>query len=172
MPCRVIQVVGYKNTGKTTLIERLTDRLTCNGYIVGTIKHDAHHFDTDHPGTDTWRHRKAGAQMTAITSDQRTVLMQEQASSLADLLQVMASMDIVLVEGFKHERYPKIVMIKSDEDFELIERLREVKAAVMWDDVQAIAVPCFSIHDIDGLSGWLEEVVLRSNELGGLTVGN
>lgn len=61
MPPNVLQIVGYKNTDKTTLIERLTERLTALGYRVGTIKHDAHRFEVDHAGTDSWRHRQAGA---------------------------------------------------------------------------------------------------------------
>ena len=63
----IIQVVGYKNSGKTTLVSELVRTLTSEGYRVGTLKHDAHDFEPDIPGKDTWQHRKAGAQVTAIT---------------------------------------------------------------------------------------------------------
>lgn len=157
----VIQIVGFKNSGKTTLIERLISSLTGFGFQIGTIKHDAHNqFDIDHPGTDTWRHRKAGAHVTAITSAHHTAVMTGNSSSLQDLLQMMTTMDLVFVEGFKHEQHSKIVILKDKEDEKLIRQLDHVIAVAAWADEMEfdepdIEVPVFSVNDIDNISTWI-----------------
>src|SRR5690554_1249424 len=109
----IYQIVGYKNSGKTTLICKLIEWFTANEFRVGTIKHDAHNFNMDTSGTDTYRHREAGAQIIAITSDYRTAIVQESPASLDQLIEQMVDVDMILVEGFKQENYPKIVMIRS-----------------------------------------------------------
>lgn len=155
----VIQVVGYKNTGKTTLVEKLVRALTEAGYQVGTVKRDAHQFDVDHEGTDTWRHRQAGARMTAITSADRTAIMEEKHTPLDELLQRMGGMDIVIVEGFKQERYPKIVLVRSEEDLGLVSQLAEVKAIVSWllPEPEERNIPVLGINDTEAIVRWLRD---------------
>lgn len=157
MSIPVVQIVGYKNSGKTTLIEQLIGRLTEKGYTVGAIKHDAHQFETDHPGTDTWRHRKAGAHITAITSEHRTAIVEEKHTPLNELLQRMTSMDIVLVEGFKHEPYPKIVVVRSEEDKALVRSLHNVVAVSSWVAGLKYNVPVYAIGDFEGVAEWIQQ---------------
>lgn len=128
----VLQIVGYKNTGKTTLICALIPLLQQKGYTVAVIKHDAHSFEIDHEGTDTFRQRAAGASAVAITGGARTVQIEEHGSSLAELIASFASYDFILVEGFKNEVYPKIVLIKQEEDLKLLKELNNVWAAAVW----------------------------------------
>ncbi|MBD3917869.1 molybdopterin-guanine dinucleotide biosynthesis protein B [Paenibacillus sp. PR3] len=151
----IIQVVGYKNAGKTTLVENMVRALTEEGYAVGTVKHDGHRFDIDHEGTDTWRHREAGASMTAITSSERTVIMEEKSSELDDIIRRMLAMDAIIVEGFKEADYPKVVMIRSAKDVELVHRLRQVIAVVTWVPELSFPVPTYSIHQTNLLIAWL-----------------
>lgn len=160
MTASIMQVVGYKNSGKTTLVERLVEALTEAGCRVGTVKRDAHEFEVDHAGTDSWRHRRAGAAMTAITSAARTAVMEERHTPLSELLQRMAQMDVVLVEGFKHEPYPKIVIARRAEDEELVRQLDHVAAVVTWmpdreREYGGGGVPYFSITDTGALIEWL-----------------
>ncbi|GMK41540.1 molybdopterin-guanine dinucleotide biosynthesis protein MobB [Paenibacillus sp. CCS19] len=150
----IIQVVGYKNAGKTTLVENMVRALTEAGYAVGTVKHDGHRFDIDHEGTDTWRHREAGASMTAITSANRTVMMEEKPVELSALVQRMATMDIVVVEGFKQEAYPKIVIVRREADKELLDNLSHIAAVVTWLPDIAFEGPIFSINRPDELLAW------------------
>ncbi|MCZ8515257.1 molybdopterin-guanine dinucleotide biosynthesis protein B [Paenibacillus filicis] len=151
----VLQIVGYKNSGKTTLVEHLIRGFAKAGYRVGTVKHDAHQFDVDHDGTDTWRHRHAGAWMTAITSDHRTAVMEERHTPLNEILQRMTDMDIVLVEEFKQEKHPKIVMVRTEEDDKLVRQLVNVAAVVSWIPELKHDVPVFSIGDADRLTEWI-----------------
>ena len=105
-------VAGWKNSGKTGLMERLVTELCARGYSVSTIKHAHHSFDVDHPGKDSYRHREAGAREVLLASGTRFALMHELRGapepSLADLLARLSPVDIVLVEGYKRDTHPKI----------------------------------------------------------------
>ncbi len=154
----VFQIVGYKNTGKTTLVCRLTSLLKEDGYIVGTIKHDAHEFRMDHPGTDTWKHQRSGADLTAISSSTGTAFVSRQPSTLKQLIELMAGADYVLVEGFKQEAYPKLLLIRNEGDLELAKSVSRLAAVALWPEAsrnEAIrdaissmrGIPCFLIDE-------------------------
>ncbi|NBI28972.1 molybdopterin-guanine dinucleotide biosynthesis protein B [Chengkuizengella marina] len=151
---KVIQVVGYKNTGKTTLICKLIEKLQSAGYMVGVIKHDAHEFELDMEGRDTWMYQKAGAHSIAITSDKgnETCIIHKKYTPLNEIIKNMKDKDIIIVEGFKLEKYQKIVMIKSEDDIELLSSLENVIAAVTWIPVEFNEIPVFSINDIHSIS--------------------
>lgn len=125
----VIQVVGYKNAGKTTLATALIKQFVAAGYRVGSIKHDAHQFEIDSPETDTGKLRQAGAAMVAITSAAQTALLMDGPLSLEQLLVTMASMDVVVVEGFKTAHYPKLVLVRNDLETDLLQ-LPAIEAVV------------------------------------------
>jgi len=105
-------IAGWKNSGKTGLIERLVAEFTARGLQVSTVKHAHHSFDVDQPGKDSYRHRAAGAAQVMLSSANRWALMTELQGAdeppLAELLAQMAPVDLVLVEGFKREDHPKI----------------------------------------------------------------
>jgi molybdopterin-guanine dinucleotide biosynthesis protein B len=108
----VFGITGWKNSGKTTLTERLVTELTRRGYRVSTVKHAHHDFDIDKEGADSWRHRAAGALEVAVVSGRRWALMHELRGEdeprLDDILERLAPCDLVLVEGYKREAHRKI----------------------------------------------------------------
>lgn len=112
MTPRVFGIIGWKNSGKTTLTERLVTELTRRGWRVSTVKHAHHGFDIDREGTDSFRHREAGAVEVAIVSGNRWALMHElrgdDEPSLEAILARLAPCDIVLIEGYKREPHMKI----------------------------------------------------------------
>ncbi len=114
---RVIGFAGWSGAGKTTLIVRLIPELLRRGLSVSTIKHAHHAFDVDSPGKDSFEHRAAGAHEVLVASSARLALMRELRGaaepSLADLLRMMAPVDLVLVEGFKREALPKIEVYRA-----------------------------------------------------------
>ncbi|MEW9672036.1 molybdopterin-guanine dinucleotide biosynthesis protein B [Ammoniphilus sp. 3BR4] len=128
----VIQIVGYKNSGKTTTSCEIIQRFAEKGWKVGSIKHDAHRFEVDYPGKDTWLHREAGAEVVAITSKDRTAIMEQRPSSLQDLLERINGVDIVIVEGYKFESYPKVVLLRNEGDLPLLEQAQHVLAVSTW----------------------------------------
>ena len=112
MTQKVFGITGWKNSGKTTLTEKLVAELTRRGWSVSTVKHAHHDFDIDKPGADSFRHRQAGAREVAIASGTRWALMHELRGEaeppLAAILARLAPCDIVLVEGYKREPHLKI----------------------------------------------------------------
>lgn len=109
---RLIGFVGSSGSGKTTLIANLLPRLRAQGLRVSTVKHAHHGFDIDRPGKDSFLHREAGAEEVMIASGGRWALLREEQAgeepSLQALLERMTPVDLVLVEGFRHEDIPKI----------------------------------------------------------------
>jgi molybdopterin-guanine dinucleotide biosynthesis protein B len=118
LAANVIGVSGWKNSGKTTLVTRLVSELRRQGYSVATVKHAHHDFDIDHEGTDSYRHRAAGASQVAIISARRWALMRElddgNEPTLAEVLDRLAPTDIVVVEGYKRDPIPKIEVRRRD----------------------------------------------------------
>ena len=109
---KIFGIVGWKNSGKTGLMERLVAEITARGFSVSTIKHAHHSFDVDHPGKDSYRHRDAGASQVLLSSANRWALMTELRGapepSLDHLLAQLNPVDLVLIEGYKRDSHPKI----------------------------------------------------------------
>ena len=109
---RVFGLAGWSGSGKTTLLAALIPKLVARGVTVSTIKHAHHKFDIDQPGKDSWVHRQAGASEVMVASSRRFALMHELRDapepSLNELVARMAPVDLLLIEGFKHEPHPKL----------------------------------------------------------------
>lgn len=109
---KVIGVAGFKNSGKTTLVEKLVHHMTRQGYRVSTVKHAHHSFDIDHEGRDSFRHRKAGASQVAVISKERTAIIHElrgqEPPSLEQVLAQLQPCDLLIVEGYKRDSHDKI----------------------------------------------------------------
>jgi molybdopterin-guanine dinucleotide biosynthesis protein B len=116
----VFGFAGWSGAGKTTLIRRVIARLVGQGLRVATLKHAHHDFDIDHPGKDSWEHRRAGAAEVLVVSDTRWALMHElngePEPGLPELLAKLAPADIVLVEGFKRSAIPKLEVFRFAND--------------------------------------------------------
>jgi molybdopterin-guanine dinucleotide biosynthesis protein B len=108
----VLGIAGYSGSGKTTLIEKLIPEMVMEGFKVSLIKHAHHEFDIDHPGKDSWRHRHAGALEVLVSSGRRWAIMHELRGepepSLQQQISLLAPCDLVIIEGYKSARIPKI----------------------------------------------------------------
>jgi len=108
----VFGVVGWKNSGKTTLMANLIQELTRRGFAISVIKHAHAKFEIDHPGRDSFKMREAGARQVMLSSPRRFALMRELGDApemtFAELLPYAGLCDLVLVEGYKREAFPKI----------------------------------------------------------------
>ena len=114
---KIIGVVGWKDTGKTTLIEKLIGELNKRNLTVSTIKHSHHKVSIDKKGTDSFRHFNAGAKETILTSDKKWVKFSRQISdgqgNFSHLIKQIIPVDILIVEGFKASDHKKIEVINS-----------------------------------------------------------
>jgi molybdopterin-guanine dinucleotide biosynthesis adapter protein len=110
-------MVGWSGSGKTTLLVKLIPLLIGRGYRIATLKHAHHAFDVDQPGKDSYEHRKAGASEVIVSSARRWVQMHEigdgAEATFADLLRRLSPCDLVLVEGYKSERHPKMEIYRQ-----------------------------------------------------------
>jgi len=112
----ILGLTGWSGSGKTTLLTALIPRFIARGLTVSTIKHAHHGFDLDQPGKDSWRHRLAGASEVLVASSVRWALMHEvvgEEPGLPELLQRLAPVDLVIVEGFKANPHPKIEVFRD-----------------------------------------------------------
>lgn len=111
---KILCVCGIKNSGKTTYIERLVRALTAKGKQVAVIKHDGHDFEGDRPGTDTYRHHRAGAYGTAVYSSARYMVNKVQnGTDVMELVHLFPEADLILIEGMKGSAFPKIELIRQ-----------------------------------------------------------
>lgn len=139
---RVYGVVGWKNAGKTTLMERLVSEIAGRGYSVSTIKHAHHVFDVDRPGKDSYRHRAAGASEVLVASGARWALMHELRTAeeppLEALLAKMSPVDLILIEGYKRDSHAKVEAYRAETGAPLIGADDPtVRAIATNDDIQA-----------------------------------
>ncbi|UWQ25531.1 molybdopterin-guanine dinucleotide biosynthesis protein B [Leisingera aquaemixtae] len=148
---KIYGVTGWKNNGKTGLMERLVAEFCARGYTVSTIKHAHHATDVDQPGTDSHRHRQAGASEVVLASAGRVAIMQELRGAaeppLAELLARLLPVDLVLVEGYKREPHPKIEAYRQAVGTDLIAPQDPSIRAVASDTPLALDRPVF---DLDG----------------------
>jgi molybdopterin-guanine dinucleotide biosynthesis protein B len=109
----VLAVSGFKNSGKTTLIERVLPLLADRGLRVAVVKHDGHRFEADVPGADTRRFLQAGANGAAIFDYEKYMLIKKETVSEKHLLLAFSDADLILMEGFKSSPWPKIEMLSA-----------------------------------------------------------
>ena len=155
----IIGFAAYSGTGKTTLIEQIVRNLKSQGYRIAVIKHDAHQFEIDKEGKDSWRFSHAGADMTILSSREKTALIEQRELSFADLISMVHDVDLILVEGYKQENIPRIGISRKAAKKGL-PHPSTAYIAVVTDD-EAIAAkydPVFYLDDIQGISEFIKKV--------------
>ena len=162
----VYGVIGWKNAGKTSLMERLVAEITARGFRVSTVKHVHHDVDLDHPGKDTYRHRAAGAQEVVLASASRMAMLSEHRGDEPELpliLARMAPVDLVLVEGYKRDTHPKLEVFRRETGHDLIQPGDPMVRAVATDTaLAALSVPVLDLND----TGTIADFILREVGLG------
>lgn len=156
---RIYGIVGYKNAGKTGLMERLVAEIKGRGFSVSTVKHAHHTFDVDHPGKDSYRHRNAGAHQVLLSSRTRWALMTELRDSdelaLAELLTRLDPVDLILVEGYKRDTHPKIEAHRAATDHPVIAHEDSTIRAVASDCPMDVSVPVFDLNDTKSIADFI-----------------
>ena len=158
---KIFGVTGWKNSGKTGLMERLITEFTARGLTVSSIKHAHHSFDIDHPGRDSYRHRDAGARQVLLASRNRWALMHElrdeDEPSLGDLLKQLSPVDLVLIEGYKRDRHPKIEAHRKETGQPLIAPEDETIVAVASDTSVAVDRPVLDLNDTASIANFIAQ---------------
>ena len=167
MPVKLVAFVAKSNTGKTTLLEQVIRELKNRGYKVGAIKHDAHKFDIDHPGKDSYRLTDAGADTMLITSSEKLALVKKHQTepSLEQLVATyFTDVDIVLTEGFKTSSLPKIEAHRRERSPTLLcrgEHNDPMLVAVASDEPLSLDVPVLDLNNANEVADFVEQNFLK-----------
>ncbi len=156
----VFGVVGWKNSGKTGLMERLVAEFVSRGLSVSTLKHAHHSFEVDRPGKDSDRHRVAGAQQVLLSSSNRWALMSElrgeKEPPLAELLAKLSPVDLVLIEGYKRDTHPKIEAHRAETGQPLIALDDDtIRAVASNTEPEGLSVPLLDLDDTKAIADFI-----------------
>ena len=158
---KVIGFSAFSGTGKTTLIEKLVHRFKQEGLRVAVVKHDAHDFEMDKPGKDSWRFQQAGADITILSSKTKTAMIEQRPRSLRDNLSMVHDVDLVLVEGYKSEPLPRIGLCRKASGKGLPGQPGDYLALATDDEsLTGAGVPCFPLYDVEGLAAFIKDHAL------------
>jgi molybdopterin-guanine dinucleotide biosynthesis protein B len=157
----LICLVGRSDSGKTTFIEKLVPQLMALGLAVGTVKHDVHGFDIDHPGKDSWRHKKSGASVTIISSPNKLAMVKDtdHDSTLDELIPYFDGLDIILTEGYKREDRPKIEIYRPEAHPEPLCNNDPKLLALVTDAPLDLGVPKYGLEDAAGLALFIKAYI-------------
>ena len=155
---RIYGVIGWKNAGKTSLMERLVAEITARGHSVSTVKHVHHDVDLDQPGKDSFRHRAAGAREVVLASAHRFALMHEHRGPEPDLSAILARMapvDLILVEGYKRDAHAKIEVFRREAGHDLIQPSDPLVRAVASDLALELPVPLLDLNNTAEIANFI-----------------
>jgi molybdopterin-guanine dinucleotide biosynthesis protein MobB len=168
----IISFVGKSGSGKTTLLEKVITELKSRGYKIAIIKHSHHNNDLDTAEKDTWRFTKAGTEISAINSLDNLAIYRKmdgffEPHDIANYINL--DYDVMLTEGFKGSKYPKIEVHRGEQGKELLTDPK-LLLAVVTDEPLDINVPQFSREDVKGIADIIEKRILAQKEKSDLTL--
>ena len=161
----IISFAGHSGSGKTTFIEKLIPRLTRAGVEIAVIKHDVHGFEMDKPGKDTWRHKRAGAKATIISSAHQIGMVQDSDHDHLpyELAPLVSSADLIIAEGFKRGPQPKIEVFRPNatgDSAPLCQKDPQL-IAIISDAAIKVDLPVYGLEDTQGVA----EFIIRHFDL-------
>ena len=156
---KIFGFAGWSGSGKTTLIEKLIPLFVARGLKVSLVKHAHHSFDVDQPGKDSYRHRHAGCSEVLVTSSKRWVLMHELRGaaepSFAELLNQVSPCDLLLVEGFKREKLPKLEVYRASVGESLLHPQDRDIVAIASDQKIDTNLPQLNLDDAPAIASFI-----------------
>ncbi len=161
----IFGITGWKDSGKTTLMERLIEEFTIRGLVVSAIKHAHHSFEIDHANRDSYKFRSAGARRTAIVSRNRWAMIhelrEEEEPPLSEILQHIGSCDLVLIEGYKRESTMKIEVRNLDNNNKKLSvDDPSIVAVAFQGEREEETLPSFEVDDILEIADFIQKRVL------------
>lgn len=154
----IISIVAYSGTGKTTFIEKLIPELKAFGLRVAVIKHDAHEFEIDKEGKDSYRITKAGADITGLISETKAVVMENRPRKVSEIFDMVGDVDLILTEGYKTANWPKIMLHREATGKELPLKPSDVLAVVSDIPVEG-AKHLFDLNDTSGVAEFMMQYI-------------
>jgi molybdopterin-guanine dinucleotide biosynthesis protein MobB len=160
----VYSVIAFSNTGKTTLLEKLIPELKSRGYRVAVIKHDAHEFEIDREGKDSWRFSRAGADVTAVASAAKAAFIEHRCLGIEEIISRIRDVDLILTEGYKHGSWAKIAVDRAALGQELV-LPAEACFAIVSDRALPGPAPVFPLDDPEPLAEYIMADMRRRSDM-------
>lgn len=160
---KIIAISGIKNSGKTTLLTKIIPLLIEKGLKIATIKHDGHDFNPDVVGTDSYKHREAGAYGTAIFSKEKWMIIKEEKDIKVEMLiEMFPEVDLILLEGFKSSDFPKVEVIRKSNSISPVTKADTVICYIS--DMEKINenIPQFALDEVEEFSLFLYNYILTN----------
>jgi len=157
----VVSFVGYSGSGKTTLITKIITYFKQKGLKIAVIKHDAHRFEIDHEGKDTWHYQQRGADTVIINSLEKLAIIERLNSPLnfQQVLEKVHDVDLIIVEGYKKETINKILLIGQESDIKLLQELSGVIAIASAIPLSNMGLPVFTRDEFEKIGSFIEETI-------------
>lgn len=158
----IVAFAAYSGTGKTTLIEKLIRCLKMKNIRSAVIKHDGHEFEIDHEGKDSWRFTKAGADITVINSSGQTACIEQRELSFDSLLEMIHDVDVILVEGYKDKKIPRIGLARKAVGKGFTADISQFIAIVSDMEVQTV-LPHFGFENIEEIAEFIVTEIIKKD---------
>lgn len=168
MIAKAVSFVAKSGTGKTTLLEKVIAVLKGRGYRIGVVKHDAHRFDIDHPGKDSYRLTAAGADTMLISSPEKLAVVKQHAEppTIEELIATyFGDVDLILTEGFKKSGLPKIEVHRRERSATLLcrgEQHDPSLIAVASDEALQLDVPVLDLNNPAQVADFVEKHIIHA----------
>lgn len=164
---KVVSIVGLSGSGKTTLLEKVIAELKRRGYAVATLKHDAHGFDIDREGKDSWRHAKAGSSTVALSSPDKLAVIKKVKKEWTPekiIHSYLDDADIVITEGYKNSPFPKIEVVRKEISSKPVCADGKNLLAIMSDVKIKSKTPVYGINDFKKAADIIEKNVIKKEK--------
>lgn len=169
----IVSLVGKSGSGKTTLLEKVIAELTRRGYTVGVIKHDAHGFEIDHEGKDSWRHKRAGAATVALSSPEKFAVIKDVCPEWPPeriIASYLGDVDVVVTEGFKKSAFPKIEVMRKANSMRPVCARDKKLMAFAADFKVSSKFPVFKLDDYKGVATLIEKEIIEKHRPSGVSL--
>ncbi|MEK6758431.1 MAG: molybdopterin-guanine dinucleotide biosynthesis protein B [Deltaproteobacteria bacterium] len=169
----IVSIVGSSGSGKTTLLVKVISELVARGYRVATLKHDAHRFEIDKEGKDSWRHKQAGSCTVAISSKEKFAVIKDVSSEWPPeriIWSYLSDADIVITEGYKTSWFPKIEVVRKEHNPKPICAKDPSLIGYVSDVSLKTKKPIYKLNDFKGIATLIEKEVLKKHTLAELSI--
>lgn len=169
----IVSIVGSSGSGKTTLLVKVISELVARGYRVATLKHDAHRFEIDKEGKDSWRHKQAGSCTVAISSKEKFAVIKDVSSEWPPeriIWSYLSDADIVITEGYKTSWFPKIEVVRKEHNPKPVCAKDPSLIGYVSDVSLKTKKPIYKLNDFKGIATFIEKEVLKKHTAAELSI--
>jgi len=169
----IVSIVGVSGSGKTTLLVKVVAELVKRGWRVNTLKHDAHGFEIDRKGKDSWRHKKAGAAAVALSCPDKFAVIKDVKKEWPPeriITEFLNDADVVVTEGYKKAAFPKIEVVRAECSKKPVCAKDPLLLAFATDMKLPGKTPIYKLSDFKGIATLIEKEIIKKHKPASVTL--